>query len=45
MNDGKLKKVKDSDLTWDDNKLFVEESPEPDDIDWEFIHKSTSMKI
>ena len=33
------------DLTWDGNKLFIEESPEPDDIDWEFIHIETPRKI
>ena len=29
---------------WGMNKLFVEEAPEPDDIDWEFIHIPTSKK-
>ena len=33
-NNGKLEHINEHDLTWDCNKLFIEESPEPADIDW-----------
>lgn len=42
---GKSKYYNDKDLMWDDHKLFVEEAPEPDDVDWEFLHINTSKKI
>jgi hypothetical protein len=27
-------------LNWNGQRLIVEEAPEPNDIDWEFIHCS-----
>lgn len=33
------------DLMWEKNKLFIEEAPEPDDVDWESIHISTHVKL
>jgi hypothetical protein len=45
MNNGRLKDFKEEDLTWDGNKLFLDEAPEPNDIDWEFVHSSTTDKI
>ena len=45
FNNGMLNNIKPDDLTWDGNKLFIEESPEPNDIDWEFIHISTEKKL
>lgn len=42
---GKLNNIKEEDLTWDGNKLFIEEAPEPNEVDWEFIHIETSKKI
>ena len=45
FNGGVLNNIKPEDLTWDGYKLFIEESPEPNDIDWEFIHIPTRKKI
>ena len=45
LNNGKMKNVNEDDLTWDENKLFISEAPEPDDVDWEFIHTDTKRKI
>lgn len=44
-SNGKLNNIKEEDLIWDGNKLFIEEAPEPNEIDWEFIHVETSKKI
>jgi hypothetical protein len=27
------------------NKLFCEQAPEPNDVDWEFVHIKTNQKI
>ena len=40
-----LSNPKRDDLMWNKNKLFIEQAPEPDDVDWEFIHVSTKDKI
>ncbi|KRX04111.1 hypothetical protein PPERSA_08326 [Pseudocohnilembus persalinus] len=45
LNGGALKGAKITDLMWEKNKLFIEEAPEPDDVDWEFIHIETGRKI
>lgn len=45
FNNGELENITNDDLTWENNKLFVEEAPEPDDVDWEFIHIHTKTKI
>ena len=45
LNDGKLLAPGPDDLTWYGNKLFIDECPDPDDIDWEFIHIETKRKI
>lgn len=37
--------ISDEDLSWNGQKLFVEEAPEPNAIDWEFIHISTIDKL
>jgi len=44
-SNGKLSNLKEEDLTWDGNKLFIEEAPEPNEVDWNFIHVETSKKI
>lgn len=31
-------------LNWNGQRLIVEEAPEPNDIDWEFIHCSQRAK-
>ena len=33
------------DLKLQDRKLFIEQAPEPNDIDWEFLHITTRQKI
>lgn len=30
---------------WGKYKLFIEEAPEPDDVDWEFVHIPTKNKF
>lgn len=30
---------------WGNYKLLIEEAPEPDDIDWEFVHIPTKDKL
>lgn len=32
-------------LYWNDNCLYVEQAPEPNDIDWEFIHHNTGERL
>ncbi|CAD8055184.1 unnamed protein product [Paramecium primaurelia] len=45
INRGKLKSLTNNDLQWHGQKLFLEQAPEPNDVDWEFIHITTSEKI
>jgi hypothetical protein len=45
FNDGKLNNMGASVLQWEGKKLFIEEAPEPNDVDWEFIHCSTKDKV
>lgn len=45
FNRGKSSSLTHEDLSWHDQKLFIEPAPEPNDIDWEFIHISTSEKL
>ncbi|KAL4485796.1 hypothetical protein ABPG72_012336 [Tetrahymena utriculariae] len=44
-NKGMKQRPSEKDLMWGKHKLFIEEAPEPDDIDWEFIHVPTKNKI
>lgn len=44
-NDGKADSLKPHELSWMNHKLFIELAPEPNDIDWEFIHVKTDNKI
>ncbi|KAL4466070.1 hypothetical protein ABPG74_004307 [Tetrahymena malaccensis] len=44
-NKGMKLRPSEKDLMWGKHKLFIEEAPEPDDIDWEFIHVPTKNKI
>ena len=30
-----------NEVFWNNNPLFIELAPEPNDVDWEFIHTST----
>lgn len=45
MNDGKSRELTHKDLSWFDQKLFLEPAPEPTDVDWEFVHVSTGEKL
>jgi hypothetical protein len=45
MKGGKVPNLTDKDLSWHGNKIFIEQAPEPNDIDWEFMHISTNEKI
>lgn len=36
---------KEKGLILEGHKLYCEEAPEPNDVDWEFIHIQTSQKI
>jgi hypothetical protein len=45
MHKGKLPGLSEDTLAWEGQKLFVEEAPEPNDVDWEFIHCSTAAKL
>ena len=45
LNKGKTPGVDESTLAWEGNKLFIEAAPEPNDVDWEFIHRSTADKL
>ncbi|EAR87534.2 transmembrane protein, putative (macronuclear) [Tetrahymena thermophila SB210] len=44
-NKGMKSRPSEKDLMWGKHKLLIEEAPEPDDIDWEFIHIPTKNKI
>ncbi|CAK64341.1 unnamed protein product (macronuclear) [Paramecium tetraurelia] len=44
-NKGKLEGLSENDLSWHDQKLFIEQAPEPNEVDWEFIHVKTEEKI
>ncbi|CAD8147563.1 unnamed protein product [Paramecium octaurelia] len=44
-NRGKLSGLGNEDLSWQGQKLFLEQAPEPNDVDWEFIHITTNEKI
>ena len=45
LYNGKLKRTSDDELYWDENRLFIEPAPEPNDVDWEFIHCTTKEKL
>ncbi|CAD8069040.1 unnamed protein product [Paramecium sonneborni] len=45
INRGQLRSLSNQDLQWQGQKLFLEQAPEPNDVDWEFIHITTSEKI
>jgi hypothetical protein len=45
MNNGKSDFLKPTDLSWLDYKLFLFQAPEPNDVDWEFVHVTTSKKL
>lgn len=45
FNGGRLTKISSKDLTWDDQKLFIEEAPEPHDVDWNNIQFNCIDKI
>ncbi|KAL4476129.1 hypothetical protein ABPG74_009862 [Tetrahymena malaccensis] len=42
---GKLDRYVDSQIFEGKHKILIVEAPEPNDIDWEFIHSSTSSKV
>jgi hypothetical protein len=42
---GKLPGLGEDVLAWEGHKLFIELAPEPNDVDWEFIHCSTAAKL
>lgn len=42
FNKGKSLNLVSDDLIFQDQKLFIEAAPEPNDIDWEFLHITTS---
>ncbi|CAD8136214.1 unnamed protein product [Paramecium pentaurelia] len=44
-NKGKLPGITEKDLSWHNQKLFIEQAPEPNEVDWEFIHVKTEEKI
>ena len=41
FNKGKTPGISQGDLSWNDQKIFVEQAPEPNDVNWEFIHVET----
>ncbi|CAD8115777.1 unnamed protein product [Paramecium sonneborni] len=45
FNQGKTADVKGKGLILNEHKLYVEEAPEPNDVDWEFIHIQTGQKV
>ncbi|CAD8048026.1 unnamed protein product [Paramecium sonneborni] len=45
LNQGKLPNLQANDLAWHNQKLFIEQAPEPNEVDWEFIHVKTEQKI
>lgn len=46
FNNGKTNPEEDSnDLILEERKLYCEEAPEPNEVDWEFIHIPTGTKI
>lgn len=45
FNQGRSKTLKSNDLQWLEHRIFVEQAPEPNDIDWENIHITTKEKI
>ncbi|CAD8112660.1 unnamed protein product [Paramecium sonneborni] len=45
FNQGKTADIKEKGLILNEHKLYVEEPPEPNDVDWEFIHIQTGQKV
>ncbi|CAD8169509.1 unnamed protein product [Paramecium pentaurelia] len=45
FNNGLTGDVKEKGLIFEGHKLYVEEAPEPNDVDWEFIHIQTGQKV
>ena len=45
FNAGITKNLSENELAWNNHKLIIEEAPEPNDVDWEFIHVTTGEKI
>lgn len=41
VNRGRTPDLTHEDLSWHEQKLFLEPAPEPNDVDWEFIHITT----
>ena len=42
MNRGRSDALTYNDLSWLDHKLFLSAAPEPNDVDWEFVHITTT---
>lgn len=42
MNRGRSDALTYNDLSWLDHKLFLQPAPEPNDVDWEFVHITTT---
>lgn len=45
VNRGRSTELTYNDLSWMDHKLFLHPAPEPNDVDWEFVHVSTRNKM
>lgn len=41
LNKGKSNRLTPNDLSWVGHKLFLHPAPEPNDVDWEFVHVPT----
>jgi hypothetical protein len=44
-NKGKKQNPEPDELILEGNKLYCEQAPEPNDVDWEFVHIPTNHKI
>jgi hypothetical protein len=45
LTGGRSNNLKDGGLCWLEHRLLLEKAPEPNDVNWEFIHTSTREKI